>query len=405
MNIKNSVLFKKKELLFFCVSRFAFGISYSFMIPIIPLFFNSIGFSTIMIGTVMSLYGVSKALTQMPFGLISDKVGDKLLLMIALALMTLVPIAYTLVNTQIISSGIYIFQGAILGMASPATFSILSRSLDEEKRGECTGFASAVFTLGGGIGAAIGGFVVSKLNNYNMVFYISSIGVLLTLIFVVLKIKKTDEFIKKDEDKKIKNKGRMKVIIEDIKKHKLGYKIIMLGSIALLGDFIYGCIVSIFPFYAQDVLGVSPGYTSAIISIYLFVFGIFAPLGGWTSDKIGNKKQLVISFIIMNISLLGLAYIRDIAIFTVIIVVYFLAATFLNASLQSSLLEFGENDNIKGIVFGFVGAAEATGYALGPIISSYIYEINKNWLFIELLAVSIIVSVIYLLLRKKSSIS
>lgn len=407
MDIKNSVLFKKKELLIFCISRFAFGISYSFMIPIIPLFFNSIGFSTVMIGTVMSLYGVSKAVAQMPFGLVSDKIGDKLVLMMALALMAVVPFAYTLVNTQILSSGIYILQGAILGMAAPATFSILARSLDESKRGECTGFASAVFTLGGGIGAAIGGFIVSKLNNYNMVFYISSIGILITLVFVVFKIKKSECHTKKCENKKEKSnkKGRIKIIIEDIKKHKLGFKIIMLGSIALLGDFIYGCIVSIFPFYAQDVLGASPGYTSAIIAVYLFVFGIFAPLGGWTSDKIGNKKQLFISFVVMNISLLGLSFARGIVVFTIIIVVYFLGATFLNASLQNALLEFGEDEKIKGIVFGFVGAAEATGYALGPIVSSYIYEMNKSWLFIELLVVSITVSVIYLILRKKSDIS
>lgn len=175
----------------------------------------------------------------------------------------------------------------------------------------------------------------------------------------------------------------------------------MLGAIALLGDFIYGCIVSIFPFYGQEVLGGTAWYTSAIIAIYLFVFGIFAPLGGWVSDKIGNKKQLFISFIVMNLALLGLSFVRGIIIFTIIIVVYFLGATFLNASLQSLLLEFGENDNIKGIVFGFVGAAEASGYALGPIVSAYIYHLNKEWLFIGLLIVSILVSIIYLLLCKK----
>ncbi|MBU3105469.1 MFS transporter [Clostridium gasigenes] len=406
MNIKNSVLFKKKELLHFCISRFSFGISYSFIIPIIPLFFNSIGLSTMNIGIVMSLYGVSKALCQMPFGLVADAIGDKLMLIIALALMVFVPFAYTFASGKILASGIYIMQGAILGMAAPATFSILSRSLDEKKRGECTGFASAVFTLGGGIGAAIGGFIVAKFNNYNMVFYISSVGILLTLIFVTLKIKKVDVKTKKNKNIKLKNKdkSKMKVIIADIKKYKLGCKIIMLGAIALLGDFIYGCIVSIFPFYGQEVLGGTAWYTSAIIAVYLFVFGLFAPLGGWVSDKIGNKKQLFISFIVMNLALLGLSFVRGIIIFTIIIVVYFLGATFLNASLQSLLLEFGENDNIKGIVFGFVGAAEASGYALGPIVSAYIYHLNKEWLFIGLLIVSILVSIIYLLLCKKSYI-
>ena len=44
-----------------------------------------------------------------------------------------------------------------------------ARSLDESKRGECTGYASAVFTLSGAIASIIGGFIVTKLNNYNLV--------------------------------------------------------------------------------------------------------------------------------------------------------------------------------------------------------------------------------------------
>lgn len=404
MNIKNNVLFKKIELRQFCTYRFIFGISYSFMIPIIPLYFNSIGITTVMIGTVMSLYGVSKALTQMPSGLVTDIIGDKISLIIALGLMIFIPFSYTFAHTKFLASSIYILQGAILGMAAPATFSILSRSLDKEKRGECTGLASSVFTLGGGIGAAVGGFIVARFDNYNMVFYIASIGVLLTTIFVALKIQKDDCKTKAEKTKVSKGKGRLKVIIQDIKKHKLGYKIILLGAIALLGDFIYGCIVSIFPFYGQDILGASAGYTSAIISIYLFVFGFGAPLGGWVSDKIGRKKQLFVSFIVMNIALLSLAFVRGIPIFTVMIIIYFLGATFLNAALQSLLSEFGENDNIKGIVFGFVGSAEACGYALGPIVSAYVYEMNKSWLFIGLLMVSMIVSIIYLLLSKKACI-
>ena len=77
MSIKNNVFFQKLELRQFCTYRFIFGISYSFMIPIIPLFLDSIGITTVMIGTIMSLYGVSKTLAQILFGRVSDYIGDK----------------------------------------------------------------------------------------------------------------------------------------------------------------------------------------------------------------------------------------------------------------------------------------------------------------------------------------
>ena len=170
MSIKDNIVFKKKELLYFCIQRLLFGFSYSLMIPIIPLYFNTLGLGTFIIGIVMSVYGISKALAQVLVGIVCDKLGDKLVLIISFGLMTLVPLLYTFTNSGFMASIIYILQGAVLGISAPATFSLLSRSLDEDKRGECTGYASAVFTLGGAIGAIIGGFIFTKLNNFNWNF-------------------------------------------------------------------------------------------------------------------------------------------------------------------------------------------------------------------------------------------
>lgn len=399
MNI-NSVLFTKKELRNFCTYRLLFGIAYSIMIPLIPLFLRDLGLTTVLIGTVMSSYGISKTLIQIPFGVISDKVGDKVILVLALLLMSVVPFSYTLTNSPTVASYIYIIQGAILGMAAPATFSVLSRSVDEKRRGESTGLASSVFTLGGGIGACIGGYFISALGNYNYAFYISTFGIILTLLYVLFKIKSNNSSnLHKDN-----NKHSFIEVLKEIKQYKLTYKILVLGSIAFLGDYIYGCVVALIHFYAKDVLNSTIAYSSAIISVYLIVFGIGAPIAGWISDKIGNKKQLFLSFIVMNLTLLGLSFTKNIILFTVIIIIYFLGATFLNASLQSTLSEFGSNNKIKGIVFGFVGASESLGYAMGPFISAYIYNINKSFLFLGLLAVSSLIFLIFILFNKKACI-
>ena len=104
----------------------------------------------------------------------------------------------------------------------------------------------------------------------------------------------------------------------------------------------------------------------------------------------------------MNISLFFLSIIRGKVLFTGVIIIYFLGATFLNSALQNSLLEFGENEKIKGIVFGFVGASESAGYAISPIIAAYVYEINKGMLFAGLLGMSMLIFIIFIILRKKA---
>lgn len=397
MNVKNIIVFKKKEMLNFCIQRFYFGFSYSLMIPIIPLYFNFLGLSTTTIGIIMSSYGIAKALVQILFGTITNKLGDKLILILSFVLMSIIPILYTFTSNGFSASVIYIIQGAVLGMSAPATFTLLSRSLDKDKRGECTGYASSVFTLSGAISSIIGGFIVTNFNNYNLVFYMSSIGIIGTIIFIINKIKKDDI-----SNKKNRSTLKIKEIFKIVEKEKLLSKIIVLGSIALLGDFVYGCIVSIFPFYGQEVLKSSAFYTSIIIAIYLFVFGLFAPIGGWTSDKIGSRNQILISFIFMIISLASLSFIRNISFFTVVIIMYFLGATFLNSGLQNSLLKFGENKKIEGVVFGIVGASESCGYAIGPLIASYIYSISKVWIFPGLLLFTLLIFSLFILLKNKA---
>lgn len=396
----NSVLFTKKELRKFCTYRLLFGISYSIMIPIIPLFLKDLGLTTVMIGSVMSFYGISKTIAQIPFGVITDKLGDKLILIVGLILMSGIPFSYTLTKSETIASYIYIIQGGVLGLAAPATYSILARSVDEKRRGESTGLAAAVFTLGGGIGSCIGGYLVAILGKYNIAFYLSSVGIVLSLIYVMISIKSIHSI----KHHKNIEKHSLKDTFREIKEYKLTYKIIVLGSIAFLGDYIYGCVVALIHFYSVDVLGSTIVYSSAIISVYLVVFGTGAPIAGWISDKIGNKKQLALSFLVMNITLFILGFTKSVVFFTVVIVIYFLGATFLNASLQSVLSEFGNNKKVKGIVFGFVGASESFGYAVGPFLSAYVYDINKSWLFFSLLAVSLIVSIIYLLFYQKAKI-
>ena len=367
------------------------------MIPILPLFFKHNGMSTVTIGIVISLYGVSKTIIQIPFGVISNNIGDKLTLKLSLLLMTFIPIGYILANTCFNYGTLYVFQGAILGIAAPATYSILSRTLDSNRRGECTGLASAVFTLGGGIGAAISGLILEKYTSFNLVFYTASIGIFFSLLYVMIRIKKV-----KSPKLKQQNNHNIKDILYEIKSRNLTYKIIILGASAFLGDYIYSCVVALIHFYGQEVLGVSTIYTSGIISTYLLVFGLAAPIAGWISDKIGVKKQLFMSFIVMIIALTILSMIKTLRLFTISIIIYFLGAIFLNSGLQNSLLKFGEKKKVEGIIFGVVGACESLGYAIGPIILSYIYNINIIFFFPSLLISTIFIFIIFFILRKNA---
>lgn len=251
--------------------------------------------------------------------------------------------------------------------------------------------------MGGGIGAAISGLILEKYTSFNLVFYTASIGIFFSLLYVMIRIKKV-----KSPKLKQQNNHNIKDILYEIKSRNLTYKTIILGASAFLGDYIYSCVVALIHFYGREVLGVSTIYTAGIISTYLLVFGLAAPIAGWISDKIGVKKQLFMSFIVMIIALTILSMIKTLRLFTISIIIYFLGAIFLNSGLQNSLLKFGEKKKVEGIIFGVVGACESLGYAIGPIILSYIYNINKIFFFPSLLISTIFIFIIFFILRKNA---
>ncbi|MGL5417603.1 MAG: MFS transporter [Clostridium sp.] len=394
------MVYRRQNFNNFCIYRLIFGISYSLMTPVIPLFFDSIGMSTMLIGSIISFYGLCEMFTQVPFGIISDIVGDSKSLKIAMVILSIVPLGYIFIKNDFLAGSLYVIQGGIFGMAAPATFSILSRTINPEKRGKDAGLAFSVFTLGGGIGAAIAGFFISKINDYNIVFLLSAIGLFISLIYLVLNVRGNS--VKKIKTKK--EEKSVEEIFRIITKRKLWIKILIVAALGFLGDYIYGCVISMIHFYGGDVLHASKGYTSALISLYLIVFALGAPVAGIICDKISSRKQLVISFFIINFSLLGLLLTRSIPIFTGIIIMLFIGAILLNAVFQSAISEFGAEEGIGGFIIGIVGAVESLGFALGPLISAYIYGLDKNLLFLSILVVSTGVSIFYMTFIKKARI-
>ena len=155
--------------------------------------------------------------------------------------------------------------------------------------------------------------------------------------------------------------------------------------------------IPIIPLYFNS-LGISTLIIGAVMSSYGFAKALIQIPFGVVTNKIGDKLLLIISFIFMILSLATLSIVRRISIFTIAIIIYFLGATFLNSGLQNSLLKFGEDKKSEGIV----GACEALGYAIGPLISSYVYNLSKVWLFPGLLIFTIGVFAIFIVLKKKA---
>jgi MFS family permease len=103
-----------------CAAIFFTDASHSATIPTFPFFASSLGASPSMIGALASVAGLSTMVSALPFGVLSDRLGRKRVMMLGVACFVAVPLLYLASR-----SPVHLLPArALLGVARASTFSI-----------------------------------------------------------------------------------------------------------------------------------------------------------------------------------------------------------------------------------------------------------------------------------------
>ncbi len=149
-----------------------------------------IGMDELQIGVSSTVFSVCMAITQIPGGMLSDKIGRKPLVLMGLVVGPLTTLAMTQANAfyQIII--IEIISGCTVGLQSAASMTIPTELVDKEYRATALGVFRAIDQIAAVIGPALGGLLVSyyAFEVYpRYIFYASILaGIPSTVLFAVL---------------------------------------------------------------------------------------------------------------------------------------------------------------------------------------------------------------------------
>ncbi|MFC1868116.1 MFS transporter [Thermodesulfobacteriota bacterium] len=124
--------------------------------------------------------------------------------------------------------------------------------------------------------------------------------------------------------------------------------------------------------------GVSAKSAANILAIIggACVIGMYG--AGITADKIGNKRTLIISFVLMAISLLCLLVAettRSFYVFAAIFGLSYGGMQVLFSPLVADLFGLGSH----GVILGGSAFGGSIGAAMGPFMSGYIYDLTKSY--------------------------
>ncbi|MHA2175748.1 MAG: MFS transporter, partial [Candidatus Hodarchaeales archaeon] len=348
------------------------NIGFGLLAIFITLLADEIDLQPIEIGWIISIFMVSRAISASFIPAISDRVGRRLILIIAL-------FGYALTTTLLGFSRDFlslfllrILEGASAGAAFPTAEALLVDSVPSKDRGAWLGKYFTTFTFGFIIGPAVGGILFtfgtdflnySPLTAFIIPFVFTGMLGFLSLIFVILFVKDIQQ--KRSSDKE-------EITASDHGGLKTPYLPSFL-TLGVLSGFAIGLIIPIFALYMTDVFLLTEGTIGFIFTIS----GSLALLVNYPAGKLSDKmnRMIIVSLGMMfaGLGFVGVAFSMSL---TAIILFFILRQMAFQAYLPAYRAFQADKipSQIRGKVMGRIQSAFNVGAVFGPLIGAATYE-------------------------------
>ncbi|WP_244835006.1 MFS transporter [Clostridium sp. BJN0001] len=367
-------IFSRKELLFLITISLALGIrqmAMTMVMPFISTYSKTLIYSNATLaGVALGMFGLMQAVFQIPFGIWSDKIGNKPVILVGL-LQVIVGLFIAFLSKSIY---MLIFARALQGSGAVLAtgYSWISSSVDNKKR------PRALSILGIIIGfAAASAFAIGPLiNNYlsvRQMFLLCAILILLVWLIILV-------FFKEDH-KTIENKVEIKDAVKILLKNK---KFLGLNIAGFLNNYIMFAVFYIIPIYLKPITGSSGMWKIFMPSVIIAI--IFMKKSIVLVEK-GYSSALIISAFVLSAVGICFYFNKNSFYFILIGSILFMTGYILLATVIPSVANDIAENNYRGTANGIINSFQYIGSFVGSVITGALWN---NYRGIELFLIILI---------------
>ena len=327
-------------------------------IPLLPMFAASLGAGDVLLGFIVAVSTLTGLVLKPFVGILSDRTGRRIWLLIGTAVFTGMPFVYGLVDSPDKLVLVRVVHGLATAIYGPVTLAYVAE-LSRSKRAERLGWFSMARNAGYVVGPAAAGVLLLRMDPVQV---FTVIGLLSSLAFVPIVLLPETK-----PTPKVRKPPFVKQAMQAITAASRSSGVWLAGGMSaqvLIAEY---AIKTFLPVYALSQ-GVNIAVVGAYFALQEGTHLVLAPLGGRLGDRLGHMPTVAFGMGAMAIGLLTLSFGQDTGTLVLSAVLIGVAqALVFPSALASVATTVSERD--LGACMGLVGAMKNSAKVAGPILA------------------------------------
>lgn len=373
--------------------------SFSFGIPFLPYYIQELGVTdpakiSLYTGILSAAPAIGMGVMAPVWGIISDKYGKKPMLLRAMLSAFFILTGMGIVNSV---GGVLVLrslQGFLTGTVTAAA-ALVAAKTPQKNMAYALGILTSSTFIGRSIGPAVGGVLAESLG-YKPSFILGGAIMLICFFLVLFYVREEKQTIKKNTEKGFKNYLSIFTIP------------VVITLVLILFLRIGRSVASPYmPLYVQEMRGMLEG-SALVTGLISAGASITTALAAIIFTRYGDrydKKQMVSMFLILGVLLsIPLVLTKSLGGFAVFYALMFFALGGIDPLIMSYSVGIVP-ENKRGLLFGIRASVGSIGWAISPMLGSYMsinFSINAVFYLIPVF-LSIAFGISLLLKKRKTS--
>lgn len=313
-------------------------------------------------GALMSAYFVGYTLGQIPWGLLSDRYGSRVIMSLSVLGVSLSTLLFGFSESIVYAVAIRFMTGLLgAGIFVPGV-KLVSSWFESDERGTALG----ILNIGGSAGLILASWAVPQLSmrtGWNLGLTLTGAVGICSAVLCYLLLKDRDS-------------NSRPINLSELPVQRKEFWFLSFMQFIRLGS--YYTFIAWMPLVLREDYGFSVIATSTAMSILSFAGMLANPLGGMISDKLGERRVLVGCFLILGLLVLVLP-VKPTGVLLYVLV--FLLGWFLNMTRSPSFTIiprlFGTES--AGSISGINNTFASFGAFSLPLLLGYVRDYNQSY--------------------------